>query len=169
MKHLNIIIIGLLFLGGCASIGKNQKHARNPDYKALAVFDNDTLEYVKYNFFENQQFFVGKPLKVLFKDLEATIVTFTPNSLINPMNMSDGVSLTFSYSRNVEQPDKTVIAKPAYADLIVTFTELYPSSYTMGLKNYALDINWGKAQEDFYKDFTIKEIFLYVPEIEPIE
>lgn len=61
----------------------------NPNYKELSFFKNDTLEYVKQNFYENLQF-IGKPLKALFNDLETEIIDFTPSSLFNPIDKSEG-------------------------------------------------------------------------------
>jgi len=167
----SLVILLILVLGSCASIKQisSTMNVSNPHYKDLNSFNYDTLEYVKTNFYENQQFYVGKPVKVLLDDLEAEIVNFTPNSLWNPMDKSDGVSLTVRYTKHVESHNKSVTHIPTATNIIIKFTELYSRASTRELKDYALDINWGKAQEDFYKDFTIKEIFLYVPEIEPIE
>ncbi len=114
---------------------------------------------------KNQQFYVGKPVKVLLDDLEADIVNFTPNSLWNPMDKSNGVSLTVRYSM-LAGANKLM---PAATQIIVKFTDYYAFDDAVKLSDLNAEINWGKAQEDFYKDFTIKEIFLYVPEIEPIE
>ncbi|GAO27926.1 hypothetical protein [Geofilum rubicundum] len=172
MKKLNSLVILLIFvLGSCATI-KQKSSARNtsnPQYKALNSFSYDTLEYIKTNFYENQQFYVGKPVKVLLDDLEADIVNFTPNSLWNPMDKSNGVSLTIRHTKHIAIENNLSAAIPTYFDLILKFNELYVYMDALELWNRETEINWGKAQEDFYKDFTIKEIFLYVPEIEPIE
>lgn len=138
----------------------------NPEYKDLSSFNNDTLEYVKTNFYENQQFYVGKPLIVLFNDLETDIVNFTPNSLWNPMDKSDGVSLTVRYTKHVESHNKSVTHVPAATNIIIKFTEHYTYKDALGLCDRNTEIDWCKAQEDFYKDFIVKEIFIYIPEPE---
>ncbi|GAO28432.1 hypothetical protein [Geofilum rubicundum] len=168
MKKLNSLLILLIFvLGSCATIKQKSstRNISNPQYKDLNSFNYDTLEYIKTNFYENQQFYVGKPVKVLLDDLEADIVNFTPNSLWNPMDKSNGVSLTVRYTMLAGE-NKLI---PAATQIIVKFTDLYAYDDAVELSDLNPEINWGKAQEDFYKDFTIKEIFLYVPEIEPIE
>lgn len=81
----------IIILGSCASVRHKQTlmEESNPNYKELSFFKNDTLEYVKQNFYENLQF-IGKPLKALFNDLETEIIDFTPSSLFNPIDKSEG-------------------------------------------------------------------------------
>lgn len=167
MKKRNCLLILLIFvLGSCVSIKQSSRtmNVPNPHYKDLISFNKDTLTYVKTNFYQNQQFYVGKPVEVLLDDLEVDIFHFTPSSLFNPMDKSNGVSLTIRYTTYVEQSDKSLIENPTIVDLIVKFTELYLYDDALELSDLKADINWGKAQEDFYKDFIIKEIFIYIPE-----
>ncbi len=44
----------------------------NPDYKPWNSFNNDSISYLKENF-DNSEYYVGKPLKCLFDDLEIQI------------------------------------------------------------------------------------------------
>ncbi len=44
----------------------------NPDYKPGKSFNNDSISYLKENF-DNSEYYVGKPLKCLFDDLEIQI------------------------------------------------------------------------------------------------
>ena len=44
----------------------------NPDYKPWNTFNNDSISYLKENF-DNSEYYVGKPLKCLFDDLEIQI------------------------------------------------------------------------------------------------
>ena len=53
---------------------------------------------------------------------------------------------------------------PTYVDLIVKFTDQYLYDDALELYDSNAEIKWGKAQEDFYKNFIVKEIFIYVPE-----
>jgi sulfur transfer complex TusBCD TusB component (DsrH family) len=160
MKTNNILtLIMVIVLGSCVSIKTNKPTmlSHNPNYKELKSLNNDTLRYVKYNFYENQHFYTGKSLKVLFNDLEARIVSFTISSMINPIEKSDGVSLTIRYTKYEEE-------KTNYMKLIIKFDQLYDYDDALELYDSSADPNWGKAQEDFYKDFIVKEIFIYVPE-----
>ena len=104
MKKIIFVFSILPILTGCAILGHKQFTVKesNPDYKTLNAFESDTLEYVKYNFYKNQQFYTGKPLSVLFNDLEANIVHFTPSHLFNPMDKSDADSFTISYTKYIE-------------------------------------------------------------------
>ncbi len=160
MRKTNyLLMLLIIILGSCASLkqSKETTYPPNPNYKDLESFNNDTLEYVKANFYENQEFYVGKPLKVLFDDLEARIVSFTISSMINPIEKSDGVSLTIRYTKYEEEKTK-------YMKLIIKFDQLYDYDDALELYDSSADPNWGEAQEDFYKDFIVKEIFIYVPE-----
>ncbi len=42
-------------------------------YKALKDFDFKVADYIKYNFEERKEYYIGKPLSVLFKDCEVPI------------------------------------------------------------------------------------------------
>jgi len=167
MRKTNyLLILLIIILGSCASLKQSNDaiYPPNPNYKDLESFNNDTLEYVKANFYENQEFYVGKPLKVLFDDLEGDIIYFTPSSLINAINNSDGVSLTIRNKRHVVSQNKSTGYVPTYVDLIVKFTDQYLYDDALELYDSNAEIKWGKAQEDFYKNFIVKEIFIYVPE-----
>lgn len=165
MKRTNCyFVILIIVFGSCASVKENYSvmHAKNDKYKDLSSFNNDTLEYVKTNFYVNQKFYVGKPMSLIFKDLEAGIVSYTPTSLFNPMDKSDGVYLTISHTEYQEDSNKTLVETSTAVDLIVEFTEFY--SYMDAIKIRDKNGNtWGKAQEDFYKNFIVKEIFIYIP------
>ena len=167
MRKTNyLLILLIIILGSCASLkqSKETTYPSNPNYKDLESFKNDTLEYVKTNFFENQEFYVGKPLKVLFDDLEGDIIYFNINSLFNPMDKADGVSLAIRNKRHVESQNKSTGYVPTIVKLIVKFTDLYLYNDALELYDSSADPNWGKAQKDFYKDFIVKEIYIYVPE-----
>ena len=165
MKNTNAVLLFLLMLTSCASLKHQHTSKINPNYKALSKWDNDTLEYIKYNFYKNQKFYVDKPLKDLFNDLETNILYYTPSSMINPMDKSDGVSFAVTYTKNnMDSQNHSSIPIPTVVKLIVEFKEFY--YYDDALKLRKIDPEWGKAQEDFYKDFTIKEIYLYIPETE---
>ena len=84
---------------------------------------------------------------------------------MNPMDKSDGVALSFNYTKyNKDTLNNTPIRIPTAVDLIVKFNELY--LYNDAIKLLKREPDWGKAQEDFYKEFTIKEIYIYIPETE---
>jgi len=172
MKNTYFVLAFLmLILWSCAPLKQSSKIKYEPNllYKELSSFGDDTLEYVKQNFYENQQYYVGKPAHTLFRDLETDIITYTIPSLFNPMDKSDGVHLTIRYNKNLESQHKAITSTQTVVKLIVKFEERYVYDDALKLYDRNAKIKWGKAQEDFYKDFTIKEIFLYVPEIEPIE
>lgn len=48
------------------------------EYKALSAFNNDTLNYLVYNFIDNKGQYIGKPMSELFNKLDFQIKSYTP-------------------------------------------------------------------------------------------
>lgn len=61
MRYL-IILLGL-------AMSMSSYANDNPNYKTWNSFNNDSISYLKENF-DNSEYYVGKPLKCLFDDLE---------------------------------------------------------------------------------------------------
>ena len=64
MRYL-IILLGL-------AMSMSSYANDNPNYKTWNSFNNDSISYLKENF-DNSEYYVGKPLKCLFDDLEIQI------------------------------------------------------------------------------------------------
>lgn len=76
---------------------KNSKY-NNPNYEPLHKFEGDTLKYLQTNFLlTNKDFYKGKPLSILFNDLEIDVKAYScaPG---RDLNFSKSLSLNF-YSK----------------------------------------------------------------------
>lgn len=101
-----------------------------PHYKSLRALKKDSAQYLKYNFMDRKQFYVGKEVRVLLKDLEMKVKDV---SLANMMYKYEGkgryydASFSF-YDWNTYQA--IVDEKDFIPILIVNFAapylEIYP-------------------------------------------
>jgi len=97
MKYLSLIL--LLFVLACGS--RNPKSipppkfryykrdtlhrdpSKIPQYKPFSKFKGDTLKYNLNNIYKRRDFYIGKPLDSLLKDLEMPVVYFSFTSFTN--------------------------------------------------------------------------------------
>lgn len=80
MRYL-IILLGL-------AMSMSSYANDNPNYKTWNSFNNDSISYLKENF-DNSEYYVGKPLKCLFDDLEIQIKScvFCPDFFVEGICM----------------------------------------------------------------------------------
>ena len=79
----NLFLIFLIFLVGCATKKEKKIHAMNGvnteetevlmPYKPLKEFNGDTLAFVQQSILDRKEYYVGKELNVLLKDLQIPI------------------------------------------------------------------------------------------------
>ena len=65
MKKITLLFFLLVIL-----IGKIYSQA---EYKSLESFNNDTLKYIRYNFEENKERYMGQPFSKFIKEFELTL------------------------------------------------------------------------------------------------
>ncbi len=92
-----ILVIAALVVIVIACHTQKTAISGNTNYTPYTKFKDDTLSYLKTNFDNNKNFYIGKPLKVLLNDLEILPISMTdffPNKFGSKKN-TIGVELKF--------------------------------------------------------------------------
>lgn len=84
MKKIIITPILIILLASCGTFKHSSKV--NPNYKQLSTFKSntitiigaDTAEYLKYNFIENKDRYIGKKLESVLNDVNIKIESISP-------------------------------------------------------------------------------------------
>jgi hypothetical protein len=82
-----------------------------PPYKHLAKFKGDTLKYTLKSFYDRRDYYIGKPLDSLLKDLEAPVKTFDRYTG-RYVNQTVGISLILDDARTDSEKFNKKIASP---------------------------------------------------------
>lgn len=64
MKRIVFLLVLTLSVVSCRTY-----KSQNPDYKSLKEFGTDTLEFYKYNFEKNKDFYIGKEMSYIINDI----------------------------------------------------------------------------------------------------
>ncbi len=105
----------VLMTVACATSKKNTNG--NSDYIPFEKFNNDTLTYLKTNFENNKDFYIGKPVSVLFGNFELPVLSGNPSP--SHRVYFDNVNLYFvSYEHSRDECASIICT--------VSFTQEYP-------------------------------------------
>ena len=129
----------------------------NKEYVPYAKFKNDTLNYLKANFEENKNFYIGKPVKTILDDLEIPVLTSRRSGSMKDRNISE---LSLIFISWVELDKRTE------HDLYIYFQESIPFSELDVLikdKREKYDdpvarMAWTELDAEFYGSRIIKDI-----------
>lgn len=125
MKKLLILLIPVLF----------SFSAEAQEHRDLEEFKGDPIAYIKYNFVENQDRYIGQPLKKLVMDYDENLLFRTgfryttywaPGS--EGKRRLEGVSIFYLYPNEMDQYKEA--GKP-YVYLIINFTHPHPEYQTI--------------------------------------
>ena len=92
------LIILLASLTACSSINTSNRIAKNkiPKYKALEKYKGDTLAFVQQSILNRKQYYIGKELGVLLKDLSIPISVYSFSNIPNDINSSNHIILNIN-------------------------------------------------------------------------
>ncbi|MDR0546509.1 MAG: hypothetical protein LBG77_02840, partial [Dysgonamonadaceae bacterium] len=117
-------------------------------YKSLESFNNDTINYLKYNFYTLRSQYEGKTIADVIKNLKLTVIEASPISLvnINEDNKSDskpietvGIQLIVSDEIHIDVSfDKPVNSKE-YSEAITSGNGTKSFKMTTKLYNFLKD------------------------------
>ncbi|MTK52891.1 hypothetical protein [Paludibacter sp.] len=121
-----------------------------PNYKALKSFKGDTKSYLKKNFVDRQNVYIGKTIGELLKEIEMKPTGF---DFYNSAGYCMGINLFFE-------------SKPGFPAGKKILSIAFEEPFTMKplaniMKVYPCD-TWVNAHYEFFKDKKIKKI-LYNP------
>jgi hypothetical protein len=137
---------------------------KTPGYVPLASFNKDTLQYLITNFEKQKDKYIGKPIGMIFNDLELEI---KGQSRINqsPRNKNyfAGVIL---YLYNVDLRGKLSLEqkrtfyseKKNYGLYIETVQPINWLDYITILRQANVGIHWSNNMKTFYAPFIVKSI-----------
>ncbi|GEM_PF-4962245 len=101
MKNF-ILILSFLFFG-CGSVSKNilsnSKTIIKNEYMPLSQFKGDTIAYIKKNFIENKDKYLGEKMKVLLNELELPILKYNVGIT---ENLKEVYCISFIFSTDSE-------------------------------------------------------------------
>ena len=151
MKKL-LIPVCLLF----AACSVNESATQSPKYVTLRKFNGDTAGYIRVNFKENKDRYIGKELGILLKDLQVPVKSY----LFAPVPHKDSVhsiSLSF-YSRNESErrsdgPEEVVNVIPIFQTMLPLKEML-----TLARKNKT---EWTKEEQRYFEHVIIKDVVIY--------
>ena len=160
MKNI-LFIIALLF---CTSLNS---HAQGK-YKSLKKCGKDTLTYVKYNFHDNKQRYIGKSMQFIMDEWESFLTynyiatetgPWAPEEIRRKVN---GLDLDYLLPHEMTYYEK--INKEYYSVLIIFNVPPYTRDY-WEFERVSMDENrnflfWSEKQYNFFKDYTIKDIIV---------
>ena len=137
---------------------------KTPGYIPLASFNKDTLQYLITNFEKQKDKYIGKPIGMVFNDLELEI---KGQSRINqsPRNKKyfAGVILEF-YNVDLygnlplEKRHQFFVDKKNYGLYIETVQPINWLDYITVLRQANVDIHWSNNMKTFYAPFIVKSI-----------
>jgi hypothetical protein len=76
MQKLILMLSVFLLTISCATqrrLKEEEARLGVPHYKSLRALKKDSAQYLKSNFMDRKQFYIGKEVRVLLKDLETTV------------------------------------------------------------------------------------------------
>jgi hypothetical protein len=137
---------------------------KTPGYVPLASFNKDTLQYLITNFENQKAKYIGKPIGMIFYDLELEI---KGQSRINqsPRNKNyfAGVILDFYNvdlygGLSLEKGEAFFREKKNYCLYIETVQPVSWVDYIAVLRQANVDIHWSNNMKTFYAPFIVKSI-----------
>lgn len=138
------------------------------NYKSLEECGNDTLTYVKYNFHDNKQRYIGKSMQFIMDEWESFITysyiatetgPWAPEEIRRKV---DGLYLSYLLPHEETYYEKT---NKEYYDVLILFNAPpYVHDY-IEFERVSMDENrnfllWSEKQYNFFKDYTIKDIIV---------
>ena len=152
LKNKNIIMFTVVLglLTACSVV----KPMKNKSYSSFKKFNNDTLQYVKFNFYERKNLYIGKELNVLLSDFEMPVKSYTSHFLYNDLT---GMSISV-FESNIERMKNISTHKKSH-NIIIVFEKSIPfeNVSTMLRKNEG---NWTKDEKEFFGKQIVKDIDL---------
>ncbi len=165
MKKILFFALALFSTVVCATgmMASNE----NPNYVPFARFNNDTLAYVKANFENNKDFYIGKPVSVLLNDFEIPVLSgnSSPSFRVyfNDVRLffvgyeqrrNECASIVCTVSFTQEYPDVELIEQ-LYESIIPGFSEQPARLLEPGEANI---YDWTPKHAAFYGSRIIKDI-----------
>lgn len=137
-------------------------------YKSLKKCGKDTLTYIKYNFHDNKQRYIGKKMQFLMDEWESFITysymardtgPWAPEEMRSKVN---GLELDYLFPH--EQEYYKSIDKEYYSISIIFNVPPYIYDYfdyeRISKNENGIILLWSKKQYYFFKDYTIKDIMI---------
>ena len=157
------------------SIAATCKAGENPNYRSFEEFNNDTLAYLKENF-DGNEYYVGKTLGELFKNMEIEVKYYTlvPNWLkyrkVNDTKVEDAI---------IYFDESNVVYRALFERRSMALLKIYVSFEPMDMTEYDKYILSSKKTRDkkeedkdnewkfFFKPFIEKGIItkITVPDV----
>lgn len=147
MKKIILLIAAALF--ALPSFAQDYSPNRHVSLKDCGY---DTLQYIKLNFWEHRDRYIGLPMDSLFNDIELEIKDF--GWIMNEHRKTKGI--IFSYLHPLEQTQFNRLHKAFY---ILRF--YFRAPYTVSIESYPKGgVYWTEKYRDFFKDFIIDRVLL---------
>lgn len=162
-----LFILFLLAILGCQSktskpsvladslVNSRASSNRNTFYKPFSEFNGDTLQYLKYNFVEHKDQYIGKTFPVLYHDLEIPVKSSVAGSDPNNGNASPSIILVSVDSNtavhrtnSTDEPFYTVIVRWEKPVSTEAYFKLYKAS----------DGDWNSSYEALLAGQIIKDV-----------
>ena len=152
-----LILFPLLFV--CAGLFSAQKSVNNR-HVSLKECNNDTLLYIKTNFLQNKQNYVGLPMDSLFNDLDIPIKSFGARYAYLGED-KDIIGMYIGYLKGAEMT-KYEKQKKSYYEISIWFEEPYTKKMSVW-KEFRKDrgVYWIEEYRAFFKDFIIKDLSVF--------
>ena len=153
MKKLKSTILIVAALSIISAFG-SYKNINSETYRSFKKFDNDTLGYLKSNFYDHKEFYKEKELGVLLNKIELPIKSYTPI-----FNINDVTGIYISLFYDLKEKRYKLSNKEKTHNLIVEFRKPIPVNEisNMLLKNKG---NWTKDEAEFFGKQIVKDIDL---------
>ena len=147
MKKIILLIAAALF--ALPSFAQDYSPNRHVSLKDCGY---DTLQYIKLNFWEHRDRYIGLPMDSLFNDIELEIKDF--GYVIDEHRKVKG--MIFNHLHRNEQAVFNRLNKPYYT-LFIYFRE----PYTVNAESYPRrGVYWTETYRNFFKDFIIDRVLL---------
>lgn len=153
----NTILIFSLFV--CIGLFSAQKPANNR-HVSLKECNNDTLLYIRTNFLQNKQNYIGLPMDSLFQDLEVPILIFGPLFEYTGGD-SDMIGMTIGYMRGTKRKNYEK-QKKSYYEINIYFKQPHSERLSTWREfNKNKGVYWTEDFRNFFKDFIIEDFSIF--------
>ncbi|MBK0383565.1 hypothetical protein I5M32_11410 [Pedobacter sp. SD-b] len=149
-----LLIILLLSLTACSTLKQQSSNNKQQKYIKLEKFKGDTLSFVQNSILNRKEFYKGKELNVLLKDLAIPIVHYTTGVTFRHKDQSPHISL---YPYNDTEKDKKITKKEDPIIITIVWQTPLRTSYvdSLSIRNKS---NWTPEVQEYFGKQIVKDI-----------
>ncbi|MBK0383564.1 hypothetical protein I5M32_11405 [Pedobacter sp. SD-b] len=152
MKKYIVIIISMAICA-CSTLKQQPSNTKQQKYIKLEKFKGDTLKFIQTSILNRKEFYKGKELNVLLKDLAIPIKRYTTGQSFRPKNQSPDISLYFY--NDTEKDLKIAKKKDPIIVTVVWQTPLNTSDVISLIRKYP---NWTPEIQEYFGKQIVKDV-----------